>query len=297
MVRSLAKLKEKYRKEDPAVVHKRAVPELVILRGHEIRDEGISERRLANLAEFAWTHVHRPCEYIKDYDMTEAEWQEGCKLILLRNFRFICKDAATPTLFDGGKVERPQEDRAAWEASADEVKAKLSSATHVEVTYEDQKSGIKGVILVSRANMMFRGVGEDTCAVQSAARIVEDIIRQGGSKNTGINTVWLEGHANSQGKKTVLNSHNMTEALRATAMRIGEEILGFSASELVPHGLRTGGATAMMDVGATREQIEVRGRWAPGSTAVMSYLASTLRSEQPCFTEKRSEWDQRQRKD
>ena len=186
------------------------MPELVILRGHEIKDDGIVERRLANLAEFAWTHVHRPCEYIKDYDMTEAERQEGCKLILLRNFRFICKDAATPTLFDGGKVERPQEDRAAWEASADEVKAKLSSATHVEMTYEDQKSGIKGVILVSRANMMFRGVGEDTCAVQSAARIVEDIIRQGGSKNTGINTVWLEGHANSQGKKTVLNRTEST---------------------------------------------------------------------------------------
>jgi hypothetical protein len=60
---------------------------------------------------------------------------------------------------------------------------------------------------------------------------------------------------------------------------------GIKALKSVPHGLKTGGATGMLYTKATTHEIEVRGRRAPGSGSVISYLASTSRSSMLCFTE------------
>jgi integrase len=105
------------------------------------------------------------------------------------------------------------------------------------------------------------------------------IIRQGGTANTGVNTV------KAKGKESKINAHQITRAMRAAATEIDESRLGFAPSELTPHGLRAGGATAMLYRKFPLGDIEVRGRWTRGSQALSSYLSTFWRTDQPCFTE------------
>ena len=291
----LAKIKRKFKQEDPAVHHKTSLPVLVVTRGHERRRDE-REERVADLVELGFTHLCRPGEYLKDPAQSEKEKQEASKLLRRKCFRFVDNNAEFPVLYDGDS-EVVGSCAKEWGEEADKLELSLRSATHVEINFEDQKSGVKGVRTTSRANTKYRGLGIDVCAVRCAARIVVALVRQGGSKTAGINSMWSEKKKGGQLVKRHIKDKEVTEALRSTVERIGEEVLGIKKAEAVPHGLRAGGATAMMDAGATREQIEVCGRWAPGSGAVLSYLASTRRTDRPCFTELLSKWEMEQGKE
>ena len=205
-----------------------------------------------------------------------SEKQEGhSKVLRVRSMTMYCEGAEVAIIFEGGDVRQPLS-----EQDCDRLERTLRKGTHMSLTFEDQKSSVKGQSVNTRKNFAFEGIGQGVCGVRAAVRIIMSIMRQGGDRDTPVNVV-VGG-----GKKTTISDSQIAEALRKSAREIGEARLGFKASELMCHGLRAGGATAMMLLGESLVAIEIQGRWAPGSGAVRSYLTTLVRTDLPCFSEK-----------
>jgi hypothetical protein len=279
MARQLEELRATWKKEDPGTVHKVPIPVSVVLECHKIGSEIGIEERGRDLVELGFTWLLRPGEYSKSTSLDERKGKPS-KVLLLRDFRFYGRGRQVPLLFDGRRVS---EGGVALErealAQALETTLSRGGISHCEITFEDQKNGIKGEVVSTLINTKFRGKGASVCGVRAAIRIVASMIREGGYRETAVN----EGRTG--GKKWKITDTDISALVRLSGGRIGEARLGFDPESITPHGLRAGGATAMFVAGATELEIEVRGRWAPGSTAMRSYISALTRSNMPTFFE------------
>ena len=73
------------------------------------------------------------------------------------------------------------------------------------------------------------------CPVRIWAEIIIQLDSYSGTtRDTPVNTVWLERH------KTTITSQMTTNSLRVGTLSFGEEILGFSHKEVGTHSIRSG---------------------------------------------------------
>jgi hypothetical protein len=275
--RVLEVLKAEWKGQDPGVKNKRPIPPGVVTNMHAHKEEGPVEARLGDMGELGLTCLLRPQELSMTTDPNAPQFKQS-KVIRMRSVRMYCTDKDQSLIFDGATIVKSLS-----EEECELMAKRLIEASHMEITFEQQKSLIKGQVVATRANMTYKGVGKDICGVKTMTRILTAILRQGGNQDTAINVVMVKG------KRVMVTDHLLSDAIRKSAGEIGEEKLGFKISELMPHGLRAGGATLMMMLEETLTNIEVRGRWAPGSGALRTYLSAIMRTDKQSFTERLGE--------
>ena len=175
----------------------------------------------------------RSCEYLK---VPQAE-KRRTDVLRLRNIRF----------FRNG---REMTHNNPW----------LEYADCVSVTFEWQKKD-------ERMDTVTQMASRDLilCGVRQWAAVVKRIRSYpGATEDTPVSAVWRNG------KMEHITSKEMTLALRAAVLSIGEDILGIKAEEVGTHSIRSGAAMSMYLGECPVYTIMMIGRWS--SDAFLLYI-------------------------
>ena len=199
------------------------------------------ERAKATLLVGAVFFCMRSCEYL---NVSNAK-QKKTKALCLRNIRFF-RDGT-------------------------EIKSKLAKclrdADIVSITFEDQKNGDKfdTVNLQSSNDPLL-------CPLKAWANTVSRISEYPGTtRDTPVN-VYMCGKRFLQ-----ISDKSVIQSLRSAVHLIGEESLGFKASEVGTHSIRAGGAMAMYlaHPQIPTYTIQLIGRWR--SDAFLKYIRKQVK--------------------
>lgn len=180
----------------------------------------------------AWFFACRSCEYCNT-DGTERR----TKVLCLRNIRFFL-----------GNKELAHTD------------PRLSLADTVTLKFEYQKRDERDEDVTQQRNR-----DPLLCSVRQWAALVQRIRGYPGTtRDTQVNTVLIDG------KPVLLTAKTILVKLRAAISAIGKDVLGFEASEIGLHSLRSGAAMAMYLNNIPVYTIMLIGRWS--SDAFLRYI-------------------------
>lgn len=113
------------------------------------------------------------------------------------------------------------------------------------------------------------------CPVRSWAKVVKRIKAiPGTTQNTHVNVFEDEN-----GKAKQVSGNDVKTALRAAALVMGEDVLGFKSSEVGTHSIRSGAAMAMYLDGVPVYSIMLLGRWS--SDAFLRYIQKQVEQFSP----------------
>ena len=190
------------------------------------------EKALARLAIGAFFFALRSCEYL------HVKGERKTKLLCVENIRFFHNGRLIP------------------HSSPD-----LASSSVVSITFLSQKTDLKNQTVT-----MYRTNDALLCPVRAWAGIIQSILQSPtGSPTSTVNTLRLPS-----GQTIRLDAKPMITLIRSAATLIGEDKLGFPASELGTHSIRSGAAMAMCLEGVETFQIKLIGRWS--SDAFLRYI-------------------------
>ena len=192
-----------------------------------------TQRAKSQLATGGFFFAMRSCEYLK---VPQAE-KRRTDILRLRNIRFFRKG-------------RELNHNNPW----------LEFADCVSITFDWQKKD-------ERMDTVTQMFSKDLilCPVRQWAAIVRRIWGYAGaSAETPVSAIWRHDRIEH------ITSAEMTNALRAAVISIGEEVLGFKAEEVGTHSIRSGAAMAMYLGECPVYTIMMIGRWS--SDAFLRYI-------------------------
>ena len=230
--RLLSRLYRSFRNDDPNPVQQKALPACV-LRELAKLNSSETQKATSQLSIGAFFFAMRSCEYLK---VPQAE-KRRTDVLRLRNIRF----------FRNG---REMTHNNPW----------LEYADCVSVTFEWQKKD-------ERMDTVTQMASRDLilCGVRQWAAVVKRIWSYpGATEDTPVSAVWKNG------KMEHITSKEMTLALRAAVLSIGEDILGIKAEEVGTHSIRSGAAMSMYLGECPVYTIMMIGRWS--SDAFLLYI-------------------------
>ena len=222
-----------YKVHDKQVCRQKAIPPRVLL---ELRKHSQDEENLAvhQLATGAWFFAMRSCEY----SSTSSNEERKTKLLCVRNITFRRRGLRL-----------------------DHSDPNLHQALTVTITFESQKNNES----FESITMHRTPPGDPLCPVQTWAAIVKRILAYDGTDtDTPVNTFLFKGQLKQISSRTILLK------LRTAVTIIGEELLGFTASEIGTHSIRSGAAMAMYLDNVPIFTIMLIGRWK--SDAFLAYI-------------------------
>jgi hypothetical protein len=196
-----------------------------------------TEKSLAQLTVAAYFFACRSCEYLK----VPQDKKRRTKILKLRNVRFFK---------DGRQVHAPSRD--------------LCRANSVSLTFETQKNQEK-------FDTVTHGLTghEFLCPVKQWAAVVNRIWSYPGANiNTPVSAVWRYDKLDNLTSQTLIN------ALRDAVIAVGEDSLGFKASEVGTHSIRSGAAMQMYLGECPVYTIMLIGRWS--SDAFLRYIRKQI---------------------
>ena len=135
--------------------------------------------------------------------------------------------------------------------------ADLHRATHVSLTFDDQKNRERGEVIGHA-----RSGHSSACPVHALASRCITLRRAGGTASTPLCT-YARGT-----RRSTLTSTDLTLVLRSSAHALPD--LGFSAHDINARSLRAGGAMALLCGKVDADTIRLVGRWK--SDAMFRYL-------------------------
>jgi len=269
------RLERVFAQEDPSTVHKCPAPPALVLEVIRESRESASpqsarprERRIGDLTELAFLWMLRACEYCdtgkrgtrkgKGAETADAEEEEeGCATMLnVGSVAFL--DAEGTTIFANGRF-------LTGPTSKSGLAAKLGrEATSVSLLFVEQKNNDNAVTRVQNKNP---GAANSLplCPLRAAARIVEDILMDGGGPQTKLCKV---------GKQKMIKSTAITASLRAAVDRLGHTKLRLTKEMMTAHCLRTGGCMAFWLANVEFAAIRLLGRWK--SDAILDYMQAVV---------------------
>ena len=125
----------------------------------------------------------------------------------------------------------------------------LHLADKVSPTFRTQAKGVKNAAVTQWRTTT------TLCPVHIWAEIIIQLDSYSGTtRDTPLNTVWVERH------KTTINSKTTTSSLRAGTLSFGEERLGFSHKEVGTHSIRSGFAMELYLAKVYPETMMIIGR-------------------------------------
>ena len=152
------------------------------------------------------------------------------------------------------------------------IESVLATADTVSITYRTQKNGDRGVTVTQHRTRANSGTG--LCPVRALAGLVSrisayelDATKWKDVTTRPMNLVVTPG---SGVRVTTITAGEVLQHLRAAAIQYGETRLGFPASRIGTHSLRSGAAMAMFLAGVPVETIQLIGRWR--SQTFMRYI-------------------------
>ncbi|GMI35317.1 hypothetical protein TeGR_g1434 [Tetraparma gracilis] len=268
-------LEKVFAQEDPSTVHKCPAPPALVLEVIRESRESASpqsarprERRIGDLTELAFLWMLRACEYCdtgkkgtrkgKGADTADAEEEEeGCATMLnVGSVAFL--DAEGTTIFANGRF-------LTGPTSKSGLAARLGrEATSVSLLFVEQKNNDNAVTRVQNKNP---GAANSLplCPLRAAARVVEDILMDGGGPLTKLCKV---------GKQKMIKSTAITASLRAAVDRLGHTKLRLTKEMMTAHCLRTGGCMAFWLANVEFAAIRLLGRWK--SDAILDYMTAVV---------------------
>jgi hypothetical protein len=218
----LHRLYRAFKNEDPKVEHQKAVPLSVISELWKQNTE--TETALAQLTVGAYFFACRSCEYLK----VPQDEKRRTDILKLRNIRFFK---------DGRQVHAPSPE--------------LRTADSVSLTFEMQKNQEKHDTVTHGATGH-----EFLCPVKQWAAVVNRIWSYPGATiDTPVSAVWRYDRIEH------LTSKILIDALRDAVVAVGEDSLGFKASEVGTHSIRSGAAMQMYLGECPVYTIMLIGRW------------------------------------
>ena len=222
---------------------------------------GKRTRAAANLSELAWTALCRPGEIA-------GTAGSNPHLLKMRNFSFI--NEHNRTIFaNGGWTEFDSRPRLGATAAAT-ASALLANSAAVAIMFETQKNGVNNQSLTFDKNTATSGFG--LCPVAAAARIMSELLTTGAPIDTPISQT-------ADGQIRHVASSDIAEGLRAAVSGIGVETTGLHPDQVHTHGLRGGGATALLRARVAEATIKDKGRWRSG--AYLIYLSAQIPGSSP----------------
>jgi hypothetical protein len=196
-----------------------------------------TERSLAQLTVAAYFFACCSCEYLK----VPQDKKRRTDVLKLRNIHFFK---------DGKQVHAPS--------------LELHLADSVSLTFETQKNQEKfDTVTHGRTDHDF------LCPVKQWAAVVNRIwAYPGASINTPVSAVWRYNRIDH------LTSQILIDALRDAVVTVGEDSLGFKASEVGTHSIRSGTAMQMYLGECPVYTIMLIGRWS--SDAFLRYIRKQI---------------------
>jgi hypothetical protein len=230
--RVLQRLFRAFRNKDPKPKQQKALPACVISEVKKLRSTE-KQRAVGELVVGAFFFACRSCEYVK---VPQAE-KRRTDVLKLRNISFYR---------DGIRLDHSD--------------SQLEYADCVSLCFEMQKKDEKW----DRVTQL---TSEDTilCPVRQWAALTRRILGYpGATPETTVNAVWKNDRIE------FITSSDITDALRDGVKAIGEDKLGFKASEVGTHSIRSGAAMAMYLGECPVYTIMMIGRWS--SDAFLLYI-------------------------
>ena len=198
------------------------------------------DKAVATLLIGATFFCMRSCEYLK----APGAKDKKTKLLCVKNFRFYLNNKELD-------LHSPD----------------LAEAETISITFEDQKNGDK-FDTVNLQNSNDKTLNPITAWANTVSRIMKS---PGSTRNTPINSYLI-------GKKFYsISAKNAINALRSAVTKYGEDRLGFKASEIGTHSIRSGGAMAMYLAvpQIPTYTIQLIGRWR--SDAFLKYIRKQVK--------------------
>ncbi len=179
----------------------------------------------------------RSCEYLKVPQAQDRKTKKLC----VRNFLFSLDDKVL-------------------NSSSEEI----LRANKVSITFEDQKNRNKLETVT-----MYSTNDELLCPVKAWSKTIFRIMKNETSNSDTPINIYITGN-----KTYEITDKDMIKVLRNAVSEIGKDILGFEASEIGTHSLRSGGAMAMCLASIEPYRIKLIGRWK--SDAFMKYIRKQI---------------------
>ena len=200
-------------------------------RAAQKRSASAAEKAASQLAIGAFFFAMRSCEYV------HVTGSRRTKPLRLRNIRFFKRNRVM-SLHDHG----------------------LTTATAVSITFEHQKTDVRHETVHQHATFL-----DVLCPVRTWALIVQRILSYPGCDEESLVSTVVSGN-----KRQLVTAPYLASTLQAAAKRIGEDVLGFSHTDVGTHSIRSGAAMAMYLAGVPVFTIMLIGRWS--SDAFLRYI-------------------------
>ena len=186
---------------------------------------------MSQLTIGAFFFAMRSCEY------THTSGTKRTKLLRLRNIRFFVKHREIPHL-----------------------DPHLADADSVSITFEYQKNDQRNVTITQHCTN-----DAILCPVRAWAAVVHRVLSYpGSSPSSTVNTYLFRDSL------TYVSASDVKRSLRAAADVLGRDRLGFAATDIGTHSLRSGAAMAMYLNAVPVYTIMLIGRWS--SDAFLKYI-------------------------
>ena len=225
-----------FKNEDPNPIQQKAIP-ICVLEEMAKLVATETQRTISQLSIGGFFFACRSCEYLK---VPEAE-KRRTEILRLRDIRF----------FKNGR-------------ELNHGDPQLEYADCVSLTFEVQKNDERMDVVTQLST------GEGLlCPVKAWAAVVRRIWQYAGATiDTPVSAVWRNG------KIEHIQSKEMSAALSAAVVSIGEETLGIKKNEVGTHSIRSGAAMAMYLGECPVYTIMMIGRWQ--SDAFLCYIRNEV---------------------
>jgi hypothetical protein len=232
-----------YALDDPEPCQRQALPAAVVEVVARVKTTE-THRAIGQLVTGAFFFAMRSCEY------SEASGSRRTKTVQIGDIIF----------------------RRAGDTIESSNESVLAMADTVSITYRTQKNGDRGVTVTQHRTRANPGTG--LCPVRALAGLVSrisayelDATKWKDVTTRPMNLVVTSG---SGARVTTITAGEVLQHLRAAVIQYGETRLGFPASRIGTHSLRSGAAMAMFLAGVPVETIQLIGRWR--SQTFMRYI-------------------------
>ena len=222
--------------DDPGETQEKVIPLSVIRELYNTASSELEET-LAELDTGAIFFCMRSCKYTR---VPEAE-KMRTKILTLGNFRF----------FKNNK-------------EVSHYSKNLEDSDFISITFELQKNNEKNDTVTQEKNK-----DNILCPVKAWAKVIHRIRKHcKASNSTPINAIWLDN------KFYKISAKDNIDFLRKTVLHMKDRNLGFQASEIGTHSIRSGGAMTLKLLKEEDSTIMLIGRWK--SIAFMKYIRKQI---------------------
>ncbi len=235
----LQQLLKGYTNQDPGVKQQKAIPFSVLMKLLTLGTTCALTLAIAQLAMGAWFFAMRSCEYSKTSSKEESK---RTKILRLRNIRF----------FRNGRI-------------LPHSSPHLHLADYVDITFEYQKNDER-----NESVGMYRSNTKRYHAVSVWAAIVNRIRGYEGATDDWKVNMYQYRDEKGNIKNIEITSNRIRTKLRVAARLIGKDALGFDASDIGCHSIRSGAAMALYLAKVPVLTIMIIGRWK--SDAFLRYI-------------------------